>query len=239
LLAGLGAIGAGAALGGAGTTALFSDGETFTGNEVVAGELDLAVDWEEHYNGEMVDREPPQPLLSRQEIAAQWDLDRERHDDRIDRLYRDQFRDVPQQLEAPVIDLEDVKPGDSGEVTFSLHPFGMPVSLSFTGELLASRENGVTEPEQADPDEDDTAGSNDDGDGSNGVPLSAASFPTPSARRPGTTPTATTASATERSSSPAARSTRCSTSLLRVSGSTPVSIPSPLPRTPPTGQAET
>ncbi|MFC7046681.1 TasA family protein [Halobacteriaceae archaeon GCM10025711] len=51
VLASMGAIGAGAALGGAGTMAFFSDDETFTNNQLVAGSLDLKVDWQQTYNG--------------------------------------------------------------------------------------------------------------------------------------------------------------------------------------------
>ncbi|MFC4541924.1 SipW-dependent-type signal peptide-containing protein [Halosolutus amylolyticus] len=50
VLGALGAIGVGGALAGAGTSAFFSDKETFEGNELVAGELDLKLDWEEHYS---------------------------------------------------------------------------------------------------------------------------------------------------------------------------------------------
>jgi predicted ribosomally synthesized peptide with SipW-like signal peptide len=50
ILAGLGAIGAASAGVGLGTSAYFSDQETFTNNRLVAGSLDLKVDWEEHYS---------------------------------------------------------------------------------------------------------------------------------------------------------------------------------------------
>ncbi len=50
VLAGLGAIGVGGALAGAGTSAFFSDKETFPNNKLVAGALDLKVDWQEHYS---------------------------------------------------------------------------------------------------------------------------------------------------------------------------------------------
>ncbi|WP_255212522.1 SipW-dependent-type signal peptide-containing protein [Halorubrum sp. CBA1229] len=49
-LAGIGAIGVASAGAGVGTSAYFSDEESFNGNSLTAGELDLKVDWEEHYN---------------------------------------------------------------------------------------------------------------------------------------------------------------------------------------------
>ncbi|MCT9097348.1 VWA domain-containing protein [Haloarchaeobius sp. HME9146] len=48
-LAAIGTTGIAAAGAGLGTSAYFSDTEEFTGNRLTAGELDLQVDWEEHY----------------------------------------------------------------------------------------------------------------------------------------------------------------------------------------------
>jgi predicted ribosomally synthesized peptide with SipW-like signal peptide len=53
VLAGLGTIGVAAAGAGIGTSAFFSDQETFAGNRLVAGSLDMKVDWEEHYSDGM------------------------------------------------------------------------------------------------------------------------------------------------------------------------------------------
>jgi predicted ribosomally synthesized peptide with SipW-like signal peptide len=50
VLAGLGAVGAAGLGAGLGTNALFTDQETFSGNTVAAGNLDLKIDWEEHYS---------------------------------------------------------------------------------------------------------------------------------------------------------------------------------------------
>jgi predicted ribosomally synthesized peptide with SipW-like signal peptide len=50
LLAGLGTVGLASAGAGLGTSAYFSDEEEFTGNQLVAGSLDMKVDWEEHYS---------------------------------------------------------------------------------------------------------------------------------------------------------------------------------------------
>jgi predicted ribosomally synthesized peptide with SipW-like signal peptide len=49
-LGALGTIGIASAGAGLGTTAFFSDREDFEGNKLVAGELDLKVDWQEHYS---------------------------------------------------------------------------------------------------------------------------------------------------------------------------------------------
>ncbi|WP_240729980.1 SipW-dependent-type signal peptide-containing protein [Halalkalirubrum salinum] len=49
LLGGLGAIGVASAGAGLGTSAYFSDEESFENNTLTAGELDLKVDWTEHY----------------------------------------------------------------------------------------------------------------------------------------------------------------------------------------------
>ena len=50
ILASAGAVGAAGAGAGLGTSALFSDEESFAYNEIVAGTLDMVVDWEEHYS---------------------------------------------------------------------------------------------------------------------------------------------------------------------------------------------
>src|SRR6056297_1533294 len=54
VLAGLGAVGVASVGAGFGTSAFFSDRETFANNSLVAGELDLLVDLQQHYmaNGE-------------------------------------------------------------------------------------------------------------------------------------------------------------------------------------------
>ncbi|GAB7094962.1 hypothetical protein JCM30237_21150 [Halolamina litorea] len=119
-LTGLGGIGAGAALGGTGTMAFLNDTETSAGNTVTAGELDLKIDWEEHYNGSMIEDQA--------------------------------LTDNP----GPVFDLGDVKPGDSGEATISLHVFDNPAWVHMAGELTKNAEMGVNEPESHAAGEDDT-----------------------------------------------------------------------------------
>jgi predicted ribosomally synthesized peptide with SipW-like signal peptide len=60
-LAALGTIGAASAGAGLGTSAYFSDQETFENNRLVAGELDLKVGWQEHYSNWMDDDYGPYP----------------------------------------------------------------------------------------------------------------------------------------------------------------------------------
>jgi predicted ribosomally synthesized peptide with SipW-like signal peptide len=55
ILGGVGAVGVAGAAAGFGSTAFFSDQETFTNNRLVAGELDLKMDWEEHYSDWSID----------------------------------------------------------------------------------------------------------------------------------------------------------------------------------------
>ena len=57
--------------------------------------------------------------------------------------------------EAPVIELDDVKPGDFGEVTFDFALCENPGYVWVNGTLRSASENGVTESEADDPDEGD------------------------------------------------------------------------------------
>jgi hypothetical protein len=54
-----------------------------------------------------------------------------------------------------VIDLDDVKPGDFGEVTFDFILCDNPGFVWLNGSLRSASENGVTEPEADDPDEEE------------------------------------------------------------------------------------
>jgi hypothetical protein len=60
-------------------------------------------------------------------------------------------------VEQPVIDLGDVKPGDFGEVTFDFALCDNPGFVWLNGELRSKAENGITEPEAKDPDEEESA----------------------------------------------------------------------------------
>ena len=239
-LAALGTIGVASAGAGLGTSAYFSDQETFENNRLVAGELDLKMDWEEHYSdwsddeGEGVDftmEDPENP-----EDYTRYPAGVEEDTEGLQSLWVDNG-DVPQfqdntAIEAfpdddddgiasyddlvsgeagdaifpgndsnlehptvcdiladvgdddgglssdartrgtvdgqttnpgdPLINLQDVKPGDFGEVTFSLHLCDNDgyVWMNAPGGLTLD-ENGVTEPEADDPDEDQVEGDGD------------------------------------------------------------------------------
>jgi len=189
LLTGLGTIGVASAGAGLGTTAYFSDQETFENNQLTAGEFDLKMDWQVTYDGpdgfEYVTASPDQyrnedletlardnlfnlitgsdgvrdPIDSRDAIAqrlANTDFDglTDQQRDAVEDAFRSQFADVPQDLfeTRPIVDLDDVKPGDSGSVSFSLHLFDNPGYIWLNGRLVEARENGHTEPENEDPD---------------------------------------------------------------------------------------
>jgi hypothetical protein len=59
ILAGAGAVGVAGAAAGFGSSAFFSDQETFVNNRLVAGSLDMKVDWEEHYSDWSADEDDP------------------------------------------------------------------------------------------------------------------------------------------------------------------------------------
>src|SRR6056297_907523 len=77
MLAGLGAVGVASAGAGLGTSAFFSDRETLANNSLVAGELDLLVDWQQSYtyNDEtvFVNAHPDHDGDGEQSIAADND----------------------------------------------------------------------------------------------------------------------------------------------------------------------
>ena len=199
VLAGLGTVGIASAGAGLGTSAYFSDQETFADNRVQAGRFDLKVDWQVTYDG--ADKSPVygdagrpyvsaypdryendlenggllveggsyvqnadgvrDPIRSREQIRADWQGG-EPTDDEVESVFVSQFADVPDYFEnqelPALVELSDVKPGDAGEVCFSLHLFDNPGFVWMTGELLENAENGMSEPEATDPDEtsDDT-----------------------------------------------------------------------------------
>jgi predicted ribosomally synthesized peptide with SipW-like signal peptide len=165
ILAGLGGVGLASAGAGLGTSAFLNDTEGFENNTITAGSLDLQVDWEEHYyngeappeNGESIESlrlvdsaadvgagevglpDPENPLVAvaREDLDAFMDASTEESGGPTD--------DPP----AGVVNLNDVKPGDFGEVTLSYHLFDNPGYVRLEATVDKDDENGQPEPEAA------------------------------------------------------------------------------------------
>jgi predicted ribosomally synthesized peptide with SipW-like signal peptide len=181
-LAALGTIGVASAGAGLGTSAYFSDQETFENNQLTAGTLDLGVGYSTHYSdwspdegegvevnmydgpaGETGDASELTPDYTGLPANDAWLIE---VDDADQFLANTQEGEVVNEGcgevgantqadgESAIISLGDVKPGDFGEVTFDLELCTNPgyVWMNNPGEVTAE-ENGVTEPEADDDDE--------------------------------------------------------------------------------------
>ena len=177
VLAGLGAIGVASAGAGLGTSAYFSDNESFTGNTLTAGTLDLKLDYKSTYLGgpgrlddiRAMGYGPDDETLA-QDLGdgryllgqAPTPADMQAWEDLVT---GEEFDFCSPEADEylvngdgiPVFTLSDVKPGDSGEVTISLHICDNPAYLKLVGDLTENAENGQTEPE-ADAEGEDTDG---------------------------------------------------------------------------------
>jgi predicted ribosomally synthesized peptide with SipW-like signal peptide len=201
ILGSLGAVGATGAVAGFGTSALFSDEESFEDNTITAGQLDLKVDWEEHYSypqlyglgdptttpsGDLdVTRSEPGDTsmyvgLPDPENPVVWvhedDLDAYMGNTAIE-AFPDPDGDGEQEIETyapcedgadlpedlssdlrttnaatadgdPLIKLEDVKPGDFGELTFSFHLCDNPGYVWLQAANVSESGGANPEPEQ-------------------------------------------------------------------------------------------
>jgi predicted ribosomally synthesized peptide with SipW-like signal peptide len=187
VLAGLGTIGVASAGVGFGTSAYFSDEETYTNNSLVAGSLDMKVAYSAHYSDWSPDEDGGDTDATDDDVdVTMWDgapgttggpdavpegmtgLPTNEAwliavDDPDQFLENTQYAEDgtaactagtdADDLEQPVIDLDDVKPGDFGEVTFDFTLCDNPGFVWLQGELLNAAENGTTEPEGKDEQE--------------------------------------------------------------------------------------
>ncbi|WP_257299628.1 vWA domain-containing protein [Haloarchaeobius sp. FL176] len=210
ILAGIGAAGVASVGAGLGTSAYFSDNESFDGNTLTAGELDMHVGWEEHYsdwsddegdgissiemvgpnetanssrvglplgadtaiNGSMVTVEnvsQAHQFLNNTETSPNGTYSNTTDFDPMT-VSGDPCQYLADGAEqSPVIiDLDDVKPGDFGEITFSFALCDNPGYVWMSGALESASENGLNEPEMEDPDEDQTINSTGDVDPADG-----------------------------------------------------------------------
>nr|WP_049984808.1 SipW-dependent-type signal peptide-containing protein [Halobellus rufus] len=171
VLGSIGAIGAASAGAGLGTSALFSDTESFEENTITAGTLDLKVDWQQTYDGPdglvPVNAYPDHDGDGLQSTADgnEYDLQNPGPIDLAcedlasgDELPEDVFGD-----QDTLVSLGDVKPGDSGEITFSFNLCDNPGYVWLNGGLVSESENGINEAEAESPDEDGEPVVNGDG----------------------------------------------------------------------------
>jgi predicted ribosomally synthesized peptide with SipW-like signal peptide len=179
VLAGLGAVGLASAGAGLGTSAFFSDEESFTDNTLTAGTLDLLVDWQQTYDfgdgHQFVSAHPDHDGDGEQSIAADNDAGQLKYSDFPDEEDEDSnganipvldCDNIPPLSEAdfgvdPVtgeametlVQFTDVKPGDSGEITFSLHLCDNPGYIWMQAGNVVEDGGVHAEPEMAvDPD---------------------------------------------------------------------------------------
>jgi predicted ribosomally synthesized peptide with SipW-like signal peptide len=210
-LAALGTIGVASAGAGLGTSAYFSDQETFENNQLVAGTLDMGVGYTAHYsdwsndenggdtettdddvevnmyNGPanttgsaseltsgytglptndawLIEVDDPEQFLVNTQTGVYPNAGDTDGDGVDDQGPVECVENAEGALEAnvqaddapkPVIELNDVKPGDFGEVTFDFVLCDNPGYVWLNGSVRSASENGITEPEADDPDEEE------------------------------------------------------------------------------------
>ncbi|OYR56773.1 vWA domain-containing protein [Halorubrum halodurans] len=172
-LAGLGGIGVASAGAGLGTSAYFSDTESFENNSITAGELDLKVDWQQSYYGAAetvvpVNAYPDHDGDGLQSIdGKEYVLDNEDGEnvpieltcedlesgaDLPDDVFTSPNRSAddggPIEQQDSLVALDDVKPGDWGEITFSLHLCDNPGYVWLTADDFSQSGGTLTEPER-------------------------------------------------------------------------------------------
>lgn len=117
-----------------GTVAFFSDTETSTGNSFTAGAIDLKIDSKCTYNGLKSDQ------------CGTWELK-----DLNTTVATDSLT-VPTVASDKFFNFIDVKPGDFGENTISMHVFNNDAHACFIVNNMANDDIDLTEPEREDGD---------------------------------------------------------------------------------------
>lgn len=127
------------------TSAFFSDTETSTGNTIAAGQLDLKVDSESHYNGKVCIPNVNQvPEIEGDEYVwgpgvSSWPI--------TGTPCTGTWEETDLGASTKFFDLTDVKPGDLGENTISLHVYDNDAWGRFVITDVQDVDNTCTEPE--------------------------------------------------------------------------------------------
>ena len=176
ILGGIGAIGVASAGAGLGTTAFFSDEESFENNTITAGQLDLSVTWQQlYFGGPQATRPGDYGAAGRPFVNAYPDSNGnglqsfERNDGVHEYVDLDEY-DHPEEAakegenlefacdeiatfdeisfdpnDESLIELDNVKPGDSGEITFGIKLCDNPGYIWLHGELTGESDGGHPE----------------------------------------------------------------------------------------------
>ncbi len=158
VLAGLGGIGLASAGAGLGTSAYLNDTESFEGNTITAGTLDLKVDWQQSYYGpteswELVNAHPDHDGDGEQSIIVDDEQFQYSDEGRnlVDHLTCENFGQNYEESfgeQDSLVSLSDVKPGDRGEITFSLHLCDNPGYVWMQAGNVSEGGGAHPEPEQ-------------------------------------------------------------------------------------------
>jgi len=174
ILASASAVGLAGAGAGLGTSAFFSDTESFGNNSLTAGTLDLKVDWQQTYYGAMETNVPVNAYpdhdgdgLQSIDDDTEYVLDNEDGENVPIEMSCDDLESGDQLPEGvysspnrsegnggsldqdSLVALSDVKPGDQGEITFSLHLCDNPGYVWLTADDFEQTGGNTTEPEEA------------------------------------------------------------------------------------------
>ena len=119
------------------TTAFFSDTETSRGNTFAAGEIDLKLDSQSHYAGLVCNG------------SGKWELEDETttRPDLVGKDCGGTWAETDLGLEHKFFDFADLKPGDEGENTISIHVYDNDAWLRYRSENAKNFENTCNEAE--------------------------------------------------------------------------------------------
>lgn len=140
-----------------GTGAFFSDTETSTGNVFTAGAIDLKVDSQQKYNGNVCVLIPAQGE-GEDVIPAHYEWQGNAPYPKAGTPCTGAWEMTDLGPTNQFFKFDDVKPGDNGSDSISLHVINNDAYMCATVSNLKNDDLGLTEPEQAAPANDNTNG---------------------------------------------------------------------------------